>query len=407
MQDHHSSNHRSVSKKQPFVYLALVLLGAGGMVVGDRLLNNQALSSPTNDAPVVSQLPTQNPLNGVLGRNDSNFIANAAEQVGPSVVRINASRTVSQQVPPAFNDPFFREFFGDRIPNGAQPRVERGVGSGFIFDDEGLILTNAHVIDGADRVTVTLRDGRTFDGEVLGEDPVTDLAVVDIDANDLPVVTLGDSERLKPGEWAIAIGNPLGLDNTVTAGIISATGRSSAQVGIPDQRASFIQTDAAINPGNSGGPLLNEKGEVIGINTAIRANAQGLGFAIPINTAERIAEQLITTGEAQHPFLGIQMATLNPEVRDNLNNNPNVPFEVRDEEGVLIIEVVPNSPAASAGLQAGDVVLSLGGESVTRSEAVQQIVENTPIGSDLSVEVRRNGETLTITVQPGPMPSRS
>lgn len=370
-------------------------------MLGDRLLNDQALSSPTNAVPVISQLPTQNPLDGVLGSNNSNFIANAAEQVGPSVVRINASRTV------AFNDPSFREFFGARVPNGAQPRVERGVGSGFIFDDEGLILTNAHVIDGADRVTVTLRDGRTFEGEVLGEDPITDLAVVDIDANDLPTVTLGDSDRLKPGEWAIAIGNPLGLDNTVTAGIISATGRSSVQVGIPDQRASFIQTDAAINPGNSGGPLLNEKGEVVGINTAIRANAQGLGFAIPINTAKRIADQLVTNGEAQHPFLGIQMATLNPEVQDNLNNNPNVPFEVQDEEGVLILEVVPSSPAANAGFQAGDIVLSLGGEAVTRSEEVQRIVENTPIGSDLSVDVRRNGETLTLTVQPGPMPNRT
>jgi len=405
MQDHHSSNRRFTNKKQPLVYLSLVLLGAGGMVLGDRLLNEQALSSPT-ETPTVSQIPTQNPLNGVLGRNDNNFIANAVEQVGPSVVRINASRTVSQQVPPAFNDPFFREFFGDRVPTDPQPRVERGVGSGFIFDDEGLILTNAHVVNGADNVTVTLRDGRTFEGEVLGEDPVTDLAVVDIDANDLPVVTLGDSDQLKPGEWAIAIGNPLGLDNTVTAGIISATGRSSAQVGIPDQRASFIQTDAAINPGNSGGPLLNEKGEVVGINTAIRANAQGLGFAIPINTAQRIADQLITNGEAQHPFLGIQMATLTPELKENINSSPNAPFEVQDEQGVLIIEVVPNSPAAAAGIQAGDVLLSLGGEEVTRSEEVQQFVENTPIGSDLSVEIRRNGETRTLTVQPAPMPNR-
>lgn len=399
MNDSHSS------RKQPLVYLSLVLLGAGAMVAGDRFLNTKALSDPAPQT-VVSQLPAQNPITSVLGQGGENFIAEAAQQVGPAVVRVNSSRTVNQNLPPIFNDPGFREFFGDRIPSEGS-RVERGVGSGFIVDKNGVIMTNAHVIDGADRVTVTLRDGRTFEGNVLGEDRVTDVAVVKIEAADLPTVSLGNSDQLQPGEWAIAIGNPLGLDNTVTAGIISATGRSSAQVGVPDQRASYIQTDAAINPGNSGGPLLNERGEVIGINTAIRANAQGLGFAIPINTAQRIAEQLIATGKVEHPFLGIQMATLTPELKQNINTSNEVPFQVEDDKGVLIIEVMPNSPAAKAGLRAGDVVLKAGDREINKSEEVQEVVEGTAIGSDLPLEVRRNGETVSITVQPGAMPQRS
>ena len=395
-------------RKQPLLYVSLVLLGAGSMVAGDRFFNSQALSSPPQ-APLVSQLPTaQNPLTAVLGQGNSNFIAEAVQQVGPSVVRINASRTVSRRLPPGLNDPRLRPFFGNQ-PGSAEPpsRTERGVGSGFIFDADGLVMTNAHVVDGADRVTVTLRDGRTFEGEVLGDDPITDVAVIKIDATDLPSASLGNSDTLQPGEWAIAIGNPLGLDNTVTAGIISATGRSSAQVGVPDQRASYIQTDAAINPGNSGGPLLNQRGEVIGINTAIRANAQGLGFAIPINTANRIADQLIATGKVEHPFLGIQMANLSPELKQNINESADAPFQVQEESGVLVLQVVPNSPAARAGLQSGDVLVKLGDQPVTESTQVQQVVEQTAIGSDLPIELRRNGQTLTITVQPASMPNPS
>ncbi|MBD2156190.1 HhoA/HhoB/HtrA family serine endopeptidase [Leptolyngbya sp. FACHB-16] len=399
MNDSHSS------RKQPLVYLSLVLLGAGAVVAGERFLDSKALSDPAPQ-PVVSQLTAQNPITSAIGRNGENFIADAAQRVGPAVVRVNSSRTVSQNLPPIFNDPGFREFFGDRLPSEGS-RVERGVGSGFIVDKNGVIMTNAHVVDGADEVTVTLRDGRTFEGKVLGEDRVTDVAVVKIEAADLPTVSLGNSDQLQPGEWAIAIGNPLGLDNTVTAGIISATGRSSAQVGVPDQRASYIQTDAAINPGNSGGPLLNERGEVIGINTAIRANAQGLGFAIPINTAQRIAQQLISTGKVEHPFLGIQMATLTPELKQNINESNEVPFQVQEDKGVLILEVMPNSPAAKAGLRAGDVVLRVGDRDISKSEDVQEIVEGTAIGSNLPLQVRRNGQTVSVTVQPEAMPERS
>jgi S1-C subfamily serine protease len=272
-------------------------------------------------------------------------------------------------------------------------------------DGNGIVLTNTHVIDGADRVTVVLKDGRRFEGEVLGQDPITDVAVVKIEATDLPTVPLGNSDQLQPGEWAIAIGNPLGLDNTVTAGIISATGRSSSEIGVSDRRVGFIQTDAAINPGNSGGPLLNERGEVIGMNTAIINGAQGLGFAVPINTARNIADQLITTGRAEHPYLGVRMITLTPEARDQLNNDPRISFTVEEEQGILIADVAANSPAAQAGLRAGDVIVRLGDRAVEDARGVQEVVEASRIGESLPIEIRRNGENITLSVEPGVMPS--
>ncbi len=393
--------------KQTAIYLSLFLTGAGTFFMGDRLLNARAISSPQPQT-LIGQTAPSGSIGALAASGSSSFIAQAAQNVGPAVVRINASRTVSSQTPEIFNDPFFRRFFGDNVPApGPSSRVERGVGSGFIIDADGLVVTNAHVVNGADLVTVTLRDGRAFEGRVLGEDQFTDVAVIKIEADALPSVTLGDSDSLLPGEWAIAIGNPLGLDNTVTAGIISATGRSSAQVGIPDQRASFIQTDAAINPGNSGGPLLNERGEVIGVNTAIRANAQGLGFAIPINTAKRIADELIATGRVEHPYLGVRMATLTPELRRNINQNSRNGITVQDDQGVLIIEVMPNSPAAKAGIRPGDVFTSLGEEAVLSSEQVQQIVERSRVGSELVVELRRNGQPLSVTLSPEPMPTQN
>jgi S1-C subfamily serine protease len=270
-----------------------------------------------------------------------------------------------------------------------------------------LILTNAHVVADADTVVVALKDGRELKGRVLGTDSLTDVAVIKIDANNLPTVNVGNSDQLRSGEWAIAIGNPLGLDNTVTVGIISATGRTSSQVRVPDKRVNFIQTDAAINPGNSGGPLLNQRGEVIGMNTAIIGGAQGLGFAIPINTAQRIADQLVAKGKVEHPYVGINMISLTPEIKQQVNNDPDGDLTLQDDQGVLIARVMRNSPAARAGLRAGDVIRRINGQPVTKAEQVQQSVENASIGGTLQLEVRRNGQTITLTVQPGTFPTRT
>jgi S1-C subfamily serine protease len=301
-------------------------------------------------------------------------------------------------------NPFFRRFFGDEMP--VPEPFQQGTGSGFIISTDGRIITNAHVVEGATKVTVTLTDGRTFEGSVVGTDKVTDVAAVKIDANSMPAVVFGSTDKLSPGQWAIAIGNPLGLDNTVTAGIISALGRSSSEVGIPDKRVQFIQTDAAINPGNSGGPLLNDQGEVIGMNTAIRKDAQGLGFAIPVETFNRIAAQLFENGEVQHPYLGIQMVLLTPEMRDRINAEDEIGVKVDADVGVLIVRVLEDTPAANGGLKAGDIIQQVGGIAVETPTDVQAQVDAGEIGQPLEVEINRGGDTQTVTVRPMPLPSQ-
>lgn len=399
----------------------LVLLGTGVGWTGHTYFQ-RAGSVPFETArsqpPTVIQTaqetirPVPPPVSGMP--TDSNFIASAVDRVGPSVVRIDASRSVSSSSDP-FERRLFKRFFGendDRFEMPQEPsrgpqlpeRLEQGTGSGFILSADGQLLTNAHVIEGADKVEVTLKDGRTFVGEVAGADPVTDVAVIKIDAQDLPIAPLGTTDDLSPGQWAIAIGNPLGLDNTVTAGIISALDRSSTQVGISDKRVQFIQTDAAINPGNSGGPLLNASGEVIGMNTAIRANAQGLGFAIPIETAKRISDQLFETGEVQHPYLGIQMVNLNEEMRDRINEDEEFDVKIKEDRGVVIIRVMPGTPAETAGLKQGDLITNVGGGAIEDVTDVQSQVERGGIGEDLEVRIIRAGEPQSINVKPTTLP---
>ena len=398
---------KKLSWQQPAKYLSLVLLGAAIPISGNYVLSRNPLSAqPANSQEAVA-LPSATTVAGLPPTTDTNFVTAVVDKVGPAVVRINSSRTVTTQVPEVFRDPFFRDFFGSQLPRQPQRQVERGTGSGFIISADGRILTNAHVVDGADTVSVILKDGRKYQGKVLGKDPVTDVAVVKIEANNLPAVALGNSERLKPGEWAIAIGNPLGLDNTVTTGIISATGRSSSAItGDPDKRVSFIQTDAAINPGNSGGPLLNARGEVIGMNTAILQGAQGLGFAIPINTAQRISQQLIAKGKVEHAYLGIQMAELTPELKQNINSDPNSGLTVDQDSGVLVIKVMPNSPAAKAGLRAGDVIHQINGQAVKSANAVQQAVENSSVGQQMRIGLDRNGQNINLAVRPGALAAK-
>ncbi|BAU11660.1 peptidase S1 and S6, chymotrypsin/Hap [Leptolyngbya sp. NIES-3755] len=369
--------------------IALVSLGFGAVQMTEILRT----TVPTEPAIAANPLAIQ---------TDPNFVRNIVEQVGPAVVQINASREArsrsSEQI-----DPFFRRFFGfDRAPERSN-----GTGSGFIISADGKILTNAHVVEGADRVSVILKDGRTFEGRVVGSDPVTDVAVVRIQANQLPIARLGNSEQLNPGEWVIAIGNPLGLENTVTMGIVSATGRSSSEIGVADKRVDFIQTDAAINPGNSGGPLLNSRGEVIGMNTAIIQGAQGLGFAIPIHRVQQISDQLIATGRVEHTYLGVRLLTLTPDVKRNLNQDPNSGLTVEEERGVLVVRVMPNSPAARAGLRSGDVIKRLGDRSIQNSEDLQRKVQESRVGNNLQLGVRRQGRDMNLTVRVEALPTQT
>ncbi len=399
----------SLSLKQIATGASLLVIGSGVGVLGSQtLLNPQAgKSSPVAESAAPVQ-PLANQTTQTVAPpslNSDNFIANAVEKVGPAVVRIDSARKVAANVPDAFNNPLFRRFFGEEAPP-PQERVERGTGSGFILSADGRLLTNAHVVAGADTVEVTLKDGRTFTGKVLGVDTVTDVAAIKIEATNLPTVSMGSSSSLIPGQWAIAIGNPLGLDNTVTAGIISATGRSSSQVGVPDKRVQFIQTDAAINPGNSGGPLLNDRGQVIGINTAIRADAQGLGFAIPIETAQRVGDQLFAKGKVEHPFLGVQMADLNSALRQEINEDKDTPFKVNQDRGVLIIRVMKDSPAAQGGIQPGDILQKISNQPVETATKVQTVVEASQIGASLPVEVARNGQTVQLQVKLAALPQK-
>jgi Do/DeqQ family serine protease len=382
-----------------------MLLGGGLALSGNYLFNTPQLAA--NSLPTstkVEQTPNFSQLTASIPA-PVNFVTEVVKKVGPAVVRIDSSRTVETELPEAFKDPLFRRFFGSQLPQFPDKQVERGTGSGLIVSSDGLILTNSHVVDSADQVSVILKDGRSFKGKVMGVDSITDMAVVKIEADNLPTVTFGDSDNLQIGEWAIAIGNPLGLDNTVTTGIVSATGRSSSQIGVGDKRIDFIQTDAAINPGNSGGPLLNANGEVIGINTAIIQRAQGLGFAIPINTARNIAEQLIAKGKVDHPFIGIRMASLTPEIKQQLKDTQN--FDLGNREGVLVIEVLPNSPAAQADLRSGDVIESIDGQAIKSAAQIQQTVEKTKVGEQLPLTVYRQDRTIELKVEVGLLPTEA
>ncbi|QLE55078.1 HhoA/HhoB/HtrA family serine endopeptidase [Nostoc sp. TCL26-01] len=402
----YNNQHRN-SKQEVNSVILMLLSGLAVVSVGGcSLLPARTVQSQNETQPQTANdtVPAIAPPAIISSSGDPNFVVKVVQSAGGAVVRIDSARTITARVPEEFNDPFFRRFFGDGTPLQPRQRVERGSGSGFIINASGQILTNAHVVDGADTVTVTLKDGRSFDGKVLGEDPVTDVAVIKINANNLPTLSLGNSESLQPGEPVIAIGNPLGLNNTVTSGIISATGRSSSDIGASDKRVDYLQTDAAINPGNSGGPLLNARGQVIGMNTAILRGAQGLGFAIPVNTVQKIAQELISTGRVDHPYLGVQMVTFTPEIKERIQDRFGDRINIKSDRGVLLVSIIPNSPAATAGLRPGDVIQSINNQPVTKVEEVQRLVENSKIGSPLPIQIERNGETKQLTVSPAPLP---
>jgi serine protease Do len=324
------------------------------------------------------------------------FVA-LAEQLKPSVVNIGAAKTVKPRTP-TFRGPgapgggdMFDEFF-ERFFRGApqSPRKARSLGSGFIISEDGYILTNNHVVEGADEIKVKLSDGREFNGEVRGLDPKLDLALIKIDAGeDLPVAILGDSDKIKVGEWVMAIGNPFGLEQTVTVGIISAKGRTIGAGPYDD----FIQTDASINPGNSGGPLFNVKGEVIGINTAIVAGGQGIGFAIPGNMAKHIIPQLRDEGHVTRGWLGVSLQALNKELADS--------FGLKNTHGALVNEVIKESPADKAGLQRGDIILIYDGSPVEDLHDLPQLVAETPVDKVVQIKIFRDGKERKLKVKIG------
>jgi S1-C subfamily serine protease len=335
---------------------------------------------------------------GLLGRQS--FVAAAVRRTGPAVVTIDTERLVQTPgggtgVPRGMLlDPLFRQFFGMMpmmpMPQAPRQRKERGQGSGVIFQSDGLILTNAHVVEQTDRVTVGLQSGQRVEGKVVGLDKLTDLAVVKLSGNGpWPVAPLGNSDALQVGDWAIAVGNPYGLDNTVTLGIISNLNRKASKLGITDKRLDLIQTDAAINPGNSGGPLLNADGEVVGINTLVRSGpGAGLAFAIPINRARNIAGQLVANGRARHPMIGVAL-----DVVRLPNGDPGT--------GALVASVQPGGPADQAGLRSGDVILAIAGRPVQMPSDVISAVEANGLGRNLSISVQRAGQRLQVEVMPG------
>ncbi|HOI06784.1 MAG TPA: DegQ family serine endoprotease [Deltaproteobacteria bacterium] len=318
------------------------------------------------------------------------WVADAAEKALPSVVNISSTKKVQVRTSPFANDPFFRDFFGG-MP---RERVQRALGSGVIVSRDGFIVTNNHVVGGADEVEVRLADERLFPAKIIGTDPKSDLAVIKIDAKNLPVIRIGDSSKLKVGHFVIAVGNPFGLEGTVTHGIISALGRTGLNIGVDYEN--FIQTDAPINPGNSGGALVNTDGELIGINTAILSGSGtsvGIGFAIPVNLAMNIVRSLEKTGKVVRGWLGVVVQEVTPAIAKAMG--------LQMPKGALVSEVTKGSPAAKAGIRQGDVIVSIKGSEVKDASVIRLFISEIPPGQTVPVKLFRDGKTLTVNVTMG------
>jgi serine protease Do len=326
--------------------------------------------------------------------------ATLAKRVGPSVVNVSTTqvRKAAADMPSPFDDDdpmgqFWQRFFGGRVPRG--PQRQSGLGSGFIIDRNGTILTNDHVVDGAQKISVTLSDGKSYNAKVIGKDQKTDIAVIKIDAGqDLPAVTLGDSDRLEVGEWVMAIGNPFGLDHTVTSGIVSAKGR---QIGAGPYD-NFIQTDASINPGNSGGPLINLRGEVVGITTAIFSQSGGnigIGFAIPTNSIKELLPQLKDKGKVVRGYLGTSVQKITPEIADSLG--------LKQQRGALVADVLKGSPAERAGMKTGDVILEFNSKEIKDSSDLPALVARVAPGTTVQTKVMRDGKEISLPITVGEM----
>ena len=329
--------------------------------------------------------------NVFIANESKSFITKAIEKSGPAVVTIDTQRLVKPNkisiTPNILKDPYFEKFFGLTIPFETQERIEQGQGSGVIIDN-GIVLTNAHVVNQSEKLIVGLQDGRRFSGKVLGQDMLTDLAVIKLNGKGpWPKASLGNSDDINVGDWAIAVGNPYGLENTVTLGIISNLNRNVSQLGIYDKKIELIQTDAAINPGNSGGPLLNSKGEVIGINTLIRSGpGAGLSFAIPINKVKEIVNELLANGKVIHPMIGISL--INETSLDTNNIKVKVGY------------VVPKSPAAKSGVLVNDIILKVEKNYIYKSSDVVDAINKNGINKFANILINRNNRLININVKP-------
>ncbi|WP_413359446.1 trypsin-like peptidase domain-containing protein [Prochlorococcus sp. MIT 1201] len=360
----------------------------GGLLLGTGLVCLPVLSG-------LSPQPLQ-AASAATALSRQSFVADAVARSGPAVVTLETSRKVRSMgmagLPQGLlADPLFQHFFG--LPGRVVPRarIERGQGSGVIFSAEGLVLTNAHVVEKTDQLMVGLPDGRRVPGRLVGQDTITDLAVVQLDdSGPWPTAPLGDSDQLRVGDWAIAVGNPFGLENTVTLGIVSNLNRNVSQLGISGKRLDLIQTDAAINPGNSGGPLLDSEGNVVGINTLVRSGpGAGLGFAIPINRARTIAQQLVERGRASHPMVGVGLSPV-PSARSGEANSP----------GAVIRSVVPGGPAARAGLKVDDVIVSVEGLPIDGPAEVVSAIDRHGVGRPITFGLIRGDSRIELAVTP-------
>lgn len=332
----------------------------------------------------------------VSGPSAERSYSDAAQQAMPAVVNIFTSKNGSRRSPhPQAEDPWFRFFFGDRMPERQEP--VSSLGSGVIVSAEGYILTNHHVVDGADEIEIALTDGRKANAKVVGSDPETDLAVLKIELLDIPSITLGRVENVKVGDVVLAIGNPFGVGQTVTMGIVSALGRSHLGINTFEN---FIQTDAAINPGNSGGALVDSQGNLLGINTAIYSRSGGslgIGFAIPVSTAKQVMESIISTGSVTRGWIGVEPQDMTPEIAES--------FGMVAKEGALIAAVVQGGPADKSGMKPGDVLIAVDGESIKDTTALLNAIAQLKPGADVKMKVVRRGKPVEVTVMIGKRPA--
>ena len=378
-----------------------LMIGSGLLVLGTAAVTSKSESEKEPARPAAMKLVVDDRPVSRDPKLGTSF-APVVKKVAPSVVKVTTSTKVKQPSGPfpGFDDPFLRRFFGDdfesRSPRRQQnPQRQHGVGSGVIVTRDGYILTNNHVVDEADEVKVALQDGREFTGKVVGKDPKTDIAVLKIDGKDLPSIPMADSSKIEVGDIVLAVGNPFGIGQTVTMGMVSATGRATLGLDYED----FIQTDAAINPGNSGGALVDAEGRLIGINTAILSRSggnQGIGFAIPTELARDVMQSLVTDGKVTRGYLGVMIQDVTPSLAKE--------FDLKDQKGALVGDVIPKGPAEKAGIKSGDVVLEFDGQPVRDSRHFKLQVSRIKPGDRVPVKVLRNGSTKTIEVTVNELP---